>query len=173
MFALVAAWAAGLCSQHPPPVAKGRKEIGSEKRGKLLGDSTERAEEGVEVAQGAGGRGRCPHRVVWVSRYRDHRKTCCVFSLTEPWCGFSVSRLGASYGPGRVRGFPGTFPGTFPGSLPAAAEPRGNALSSAELTVKSFPSFFGAKRTQPWCPAVMDPFLVGSEHWRHRAGGTE
>lgn len=51
----------------------------------------------------------------------------------------------------------------FPGSLAAAAEPRGNALHSAEVIVKSVFPVFWAKRTQPWCSAVMELFLMGSE----------
>lgn len=55
MLALVPTWAAELCSQHPPPVAKGMKEK-SNKCEKLVGDSTETAEEDVEVAEDADGR---------------------------------------------------------------------------------------------------------------------
>lgn len=56
MLALVAE----ICSQHPqlqhpPPVAKGMKEK-SNKCEKLVGDSTETAEEDVEVAEDADGR---------------------------------------------------------------------------------------------------------------------
>lgn len=60
MLALVPAWAVEICSQHPqlqypPPVAKGMKEK-SNKCEKLVGDSTETAEEDVEVAEDADGR---------------------------------------------------------------------------------------------------------------------
>lgn len=99
MLALVAPWAAGVCSQHPqlqhpPPVAKGMEEK-SKKREKLVGDSTETAEEDVEVAEDADGRVWGDNKV-WVSRYRCHivslwRKTRCVFLLIGPGCGFSNS----------------------------------------------------------------------------------
>lgn len=79
--------------QHHPPVATGMKETWSKKLEKLVGDSTEIAEEDAEVAQDAdsgvwGDNKVLPHSVlgiqVQIPQHLSHwGKTCCVFLLIE------------------------------------------------------------------------------------------
>lgn len=167
---------AGGCSQHPqvqhpPPVARAMEEPWSKKLEKPVDEGTGAAEEGAEGAQDADGRAWVlPHSGLAVQAQTHAvsvwRKACCVLLLLEEaarrgwlwiWC-LCVSRLGPRGASDRVGGFP------------AAAERSGDAVDSAELIVRSVFCSSGEKGAQPWCSAVMDPFLPRGDRGNRTEG---